>query len=62
MDNLQAYNYAELSLPPKQREVLANCFLGCLSMVVPEDIWNAALRNAVNTAIALRPEPEARRG
>ncbi len=62
LSNLVAYNRAEASLPPRQREVLANSFIGTLAMVVPENIWTAALRNAVNTAVALRPETEASRG
>jgi hypothetical protein len=58
MTNLETLQWTELSLPSQQREVLANCFLGTLSMVVSKEIWNAALKNAVNTAKNLRPESE----
>lgn len=56
MTNLEMLSWAELSLQPHQREILANCFIGCLSSVVSEDIWQAALKNAVITAQNIRPE------
>lgn len=63
MTNLEAYSYTELSLAPQQREVLANCFIGCLSLLVSEDDWHKALKNAASCAQTIRPlDPGVERG
>lgn len=58
MDNLELYKLMESELSPRQVEVLAQCFIGALSIVVSEENWKLALITAKRSAAAIRPELE----
>ncbi len=58
MDNLQLYKAREDEMTPAQKEVFPACFIGALSVLVPEGDWEIALNTARRSAQAIRPEHE----